>query len=299
MTTRSAGYQLLVIDPCRDTQALITQQVEGRGYSVITASDLASALSLVESMSPDIIMTDLFLADGAGLTLLQELSARREFCPVIAMAREAPEQTIVDVLRAGAVDYLHKPITEAELAQVLQRAKDVVPGDLVGIPGVRGAEYRLSVESDPTHIPGIISWLIKTTASALPPIRQLQLRGALQELLFNAIEHGNLEISGQDKHEALMEGRYEQLVTERRSRAELSERSVMVHIRHDRTAGQLVFRITDEGHGFNWRTLFERRDEVRESEAANGRGIFLTHALFPTLAYNDQGNEVTLTVPLS
>lgn len=295
---QQAAYRLLVVDPCQDTQDLITQQLQGRGYSVITASDRASAISLVDSASPDIIMTDLFLPDGTGLAMLQELSVHHEYCPVIAMALDAPEQTIVEALRAGAVDYLHKPIAEAELAQVLQRAKDVVPGDLVGLPGVRGAAHRLSVESDPVHIPGIISWLIKTTASAIPPIRQLQLRGALQELLFNAIEHGNLEISGQEKHQALMASRYEQLVAQRRSQARLRDRSVTIEVLHDRAAHQMVYRITDEGQGFNWQTLFDRRHEVHESEAANGRGIFLTHALFPALVYNDRGNEVSLTVPL-
>ena len=298
MTTTPGAYQLLVVDPCRDTQVIVTQQLQGRGYSVLTASDLTSAIGLIDSAAPDLIMTDLFLPERGGLTLLQELSARRAYCPVIAMAQEAPEQAIVEALRAGAVDYLHKPIDDAELAQVLQRAKDVVPGDLGELPGVRGAEYRLSMDSDPMHIPGIISWLIKTTASTFSPIRQLQLRGALQELLFNAVEHGNLEISGQEKHQALMEGRYEQLVAQRRSRAQLHARSVTLHILHDREAGQMVYRITDEGAGFNWHSLFGRSRDVTESGAANGRGIFLTHALFPALVYNDRGNEVTLTVPL-
>ena len=60
----------------------------------------------------------------------------------------------------------------------------------------------------------------------------------------------------------------------------------------------MVYRITDEGAGFNWHSLFGRSRDVTESGAANGRGIFLTHALFPALVYNDRGNEVTLTVPL-
>lgn len=289
----------MVVDPCRDTQARIRQQLQGRGYSIVTASDPDSAMTLIDSASPDIVITDLFLSEGTGLAFVKDLYARRELCPVVVMAQEAPEQTIVEALRAGAADYLHKPIDEAELALVLQRAKDVVPGDLVELPGIRSAEVRLSMDSDPAHIPRIVSWLIKTTASTFPPIRQLQLRGSLQELLFNAIEHGNLEISSEEKHQALMEGRYEQLVAKRRSEARLRDRKVDIHIRHDRTADHVVYRITDEGNGFNWRTLFERSHDVRESEAANGRGIFLTHALFPALVYNDRGNEVSLTLSLS
>lgn len=296
---QEVAYRLLVVDPCHETQALIDQQLQGRGYSITRASDPDSALTLIDSVAPDIIITDLFLSEGIGMAFMKDVHARRELCPVVVMAQEAPEQTILEALRAGAVDYLHKPICEAELAQVLQRAKDVVPGDLVDLPGVRGAEYRLLVDSDPACIPGIVSWLIKTTASPIFPIGQLQLRGALQELLFNAIEHGNLEISGQDKHQALMESRYEQLVAQRRAQARLRDRSVTIQILHDRTAHQMVYRITDEGNGFDWRTLFNCSHEARESEAASGRGILLTQALFPALVYNDRGNEVSLTVPLT
>jgi len=298
MTTTPAAYQLLVVDPCRDTKALISHQLQGRGFSIREVSDPASAIATLDSEFPDIVLTDLFLPEGAGLTLVEELFARREYCPVIAMAVGAPEQMILEALRAGAVDYLHKPITEAELAKVLQRAKDVVPGNFVDLPGICSADYRLSVDSDPAHIPGIVSWLIKTTASTFSSIRQLQLRGALQELLFNAIEHGNLEISGEEKCQALMEGQYEQLVVQRRSQARLRDRNVVIQILRDRGVDQMVYRITDEGSGFKWRALFERSHEVCESEAGNGRGIFLTRAWFPALVYNDRGNEVSLTVPL-
>ncbi len=299
MTMQQAAYQLLVVDPCQETQARIRQQLQGRGYTIISAPDPASAMTLVDSVSPDIVITDLFLREGTGMAFVKDLYARRELCPVIVMAQEATELAILEALRAGAVDYLHKPIAEAELAHVLQRAKDVVPDDLAALPGIRGADHRLSVDSDPAHIPGIVSWLLKTTASTLSPIRQLQLRGALQELLFNAVEHGNLEISNQEKQKALLDGQYGELLAKRRSQARLRDRSVNIHIVHDRAADHLVYRITDEGNGFKWRTLLDHAHESRESEAANGRGIFLTRAFFPALVYNERGNEVALTVPLS
>ncbi len=299
MTTQQAAYQLLVVDPSQETQARIGQQLQGRGYSVVAASDPDSAMTLIDSVAPDIVITDLFLREGTGMAFVKDLYARRELCPVIVMALEAPEQTILEAFRAGAVDYLHKPIAEAELAHVLQRAKDVIPDDLTDLPGIRSADYRLSVDSDPAHIPGIVSWLIKTTASTVSPIRQLQLRGALQELLFNAVEHGNLEISSQDKQKALLDGQYEKLVATRRSQAQLRDRSVTIHIVHDRAADRLVYRIIDEGKGFQWRTLLDHAHEARESEAENGRGIFLTRAFFPTMIYNERGNEVALTMPLS
>jgi anti-sigma regulatory factor (Ser/Thr protein kinase) len=145
----------------------------------------------------------------------------------------------------------------------------------------------------------VISWLVKTTASTLTPIRRLHLRGALQELLFNAVEHGNLEIHYQEKQKALMEGRYEQLLAHRLAQARLKNRRVIIHVLHDKDANSLVYRITDEGKGFKWRSLLMRSQEVCASEDTNGRGIFLARSFFPCLTYNERGNEVTITVPLA
>ena len=298
MTMPTTSDHLLVIDPCPDTQARIAEQLQGRGFSVVAASDPTTALTTIDMAAPDIVITDLFLPEATGLTLLKELKARHELCPVIVMAKDAPEPMIVQALRIGAADYLHKPVTEEELTHALQRARNLLPGDLADTPGLCRAEYRLTLDSDPTHIPAIISWLIKTTASTLPPIRRLHLRGALQELLFNAIEHGNLEIVYQEKQEALTEGRYEQLLARRLAQARLRDRRVRIHVVHDKDANSLVYGITDEGKGFKWRSLLSRSQEVCESEGANGRGIFLARSFFPCLAYNERGNEVTLTVPL-
>lgn len=298
MNTLETSDHLLVIDPCLDTQARIAQQLQGRGFSVVVASDLTTALTMIDMAAPDIVITDLFLPEATGLTVLKELKARHELCPVIVMAKDAPEPMIIQALRIGAADYLHKPVTGEELVLALQRAQNLMPGDLGDIPGVCRAEYRLTVDSDPTHVPAMISWLLRTTASILPPVRRLHLQGALQELLFNAIEHGNLEIVYREKQEALTEGRYEQLLACRLAQPRLRDRRVCIHVAHDTDANSLVYRITDEGKGFKWQSLLARSQEVCESEGVNGRGIFLARSFFPSLTYNELGNEVTLTVSL-
>ncbi|MGE0468478.1 MAG: hypothetical protein Nkreftii_002584 [Candidatus Nitrospira kreftii] len=298
MTTPDLSDQLLVVDSCLETQARIAQHLQGRGFSIVSTHDPVAALATIESAAPDIVLTDLFLPDAGGLRLVKELKARHDPRPVIVMAQDAPEPMILEALRVGAADYLHKPITEEELAHAIQRARGLLPGDLADLQGVCRSEYRLTMDSDPGHIPGIISWLMKTTASALPPMRRLHLQGALQELLFNAIEHGNLEIFYQEKQEALADGLYEQLLAQRLAQARLRDRRVIIHALYEKSGASLLYRITDEGKGFKWRSLLMRSQEVCESEDANGRGIFLTRSFFPGLAYNERGNEVTITVPL-
>ncbi|NJN69739.1 MAG: response regulator [Nitrospira sp.] len=298
MNMLDTSDHLLVIDSCPETQARIAQHLQGRGVCIVAVHDPATALATIDSAAPDIVLTDLFLPDAAGLRLVKELKARHDPCPVIVMARDAPEPMILEALRVGAADYLHKPIAEEELAHAVQRARGLLSGDLADVPGVCRSEYSLTVDSDPAHIPGIISWLMKTTASALPPMRRLHLQGALQELLFNAIEHGNLEIFYQEKQEALADGQYEQLLAQRLAQARLRDRWVTIHALYEKSSDSLLYRITDEGKGFKWRSLLTRSQDACELEAANGRGIFLTRSFFPSLAYNERGNEVTITVSL-
>lgn len=298
MLTTEPSDHLLIIDPCPETHALIVQHLQGRGFSVLAAQDPRAALATIDTAAPDIVLTDLFLPDAAGLALVKELKARQDPCPVIVMAQDAPESLILESLRAGAADYVHKPVTEEELAHAIQRVRGLLPGDLSDLPGLCRSEYRLTVDSDPAHIPGIISGLIKSTASTLPAIRRLHLQGALQELLFNAIEHGNLEIFYQEKQEALATGQYEQLLTQRLNQARLKDRRVTIHTLYDKAVNSLTYRITDEGKGFKWRTLLSRSQDMCGSEDVNGRGVFLTRSFFPSLAYNDCGNEVTITMPL-
>ena len=290
--------QLLVIDPCVETQSQIARYVQGRGFAVTSVPDPVVAMAKIEEAAPDVVITDMFLPGGAGVALVKELKARHETCPVIVMAQNAPERLIVEALRGGAFDYLHKPVAEEELYSVLQRAQDFLPCHPLDVPGARQFDYELTIDSDPGYIPGVISWLLKMTASALPPVQRIHIQGALQELLFNAVEHGNLEIQDLEKQEALASGCYDQLLAQRLAQPRLSARRVTIRVFHERSENHLEYRITDEGKGFPWRTVLARSQEIRESEGASGRGIVLTRAFFPSLTYNERGNEVTITVPL-
>lgn len=72
---------------------------------------------------------------------------------------------------------------------------------------------------------------------------------------------------------------------------------VIVHVLYERDAGQMVYRIVDEGAGLPWHRLLTQSGDAIGLEECSGRGIFLTRSLFPSLSYNERGNEATITVP--
>ncbi len=118
----------------------------------------------------------------------------------------------------------------------------------------------------------------------------------LREMLLNAIEHGNLEINFEEKTHALMTESYFDLIDERRRQDPYRNRQVTVDCLIERS--KIAFRITDEGQGFDHRSMIAKlTDETNDT--AHGRGIIMTIQEFDRVQYNAKGNSVTMVKYLS
>lgn len=115
----------------------------------------------------------------------------------------------------------------------------------------------------------------------------------LREMLMNAIEHGNLEISYAEKTEAQRDGTYMQLIRDRQKVEPYKSRRVTVEfsLNHKR----VWFRISDEGNGFDHEAMRAGEEErMRSLQESHGRGIALARVLFDVVRYNEKGNSVIL-----
>lgn len=117
----------------------------------------------------------------------------------------------------------------------------------------------------------------------------------IYEIIVNAIEHGNLEISFDEKQRALAQGKYETLINERAANKTLGARNVYVTMQI--TERDIHFIVEDEGAGFDWETvrekLFYRNHEALYRE--NGRGMFIAECYFDDISYNSKGNVAYLS----
>jgi anti-sigma regulatory factor (Ser/Thr protein kinase) len=137
----------------------------------------------------------------------------------------------------------------------------------------------------------LISYLYNTNRISSDDRSSLQM--TLMELLMNAVEHGNLEISYDEKTKWLMTGGdMMQLIAERKKDPKYRRRSVRISyvIQNNSSA----FRIEDDGDGFDWRAMLAKKDE--ENDGTHGRGISLSKSLVKKLKYNEKGNQVTFTI---
>lgn len=133
-------------------------------------------------------------------------------------------------------------------------------------------------------------------ARAFPDPERVEI--GLTELLVNAVEHGNLGITGDEKCALLERGELGIEIERRLAQPELSARRVRVTVW--RTDETIVAAIADEGSGFDWHEWIDRDAPESLSLDPNGRGILIARALsFDRLDYNERGNVVTAAVELT
>lgn len=114
----------------------------------------------------------------------------------------------------------------------------------------------------------------------------------IREIILNAIEHGNLNINFEEKTKAQEEKRYIELLMNRQN--EPDYRGKKVKIEASVTSDKVMYRISDEGPGFDHKTFLESTRHQVDETLAHGRGISMALQLFDKVQYNEKGNKVTL-----
>src|SRR5258706_12715251 len=108
--TPSAPAQVLVVDDEPDLRTLYELTLLREGYRVDAAGTLAEAWEQLESKKFDAVITDMRLPDGLGLDLLHRMLAQQRSERCILMTAYGSAENAVEALKAGAFDYLTKPV---------------------------------------------------------------------------------------------------------------------------------------------------------------------------------------------
>lgn len=113
---------VLVIDDEPDLRTLYELSLTREGYEIVTADSVAQALAALEQRSFHAVVSDMQLPDGLGLEVLRYLSnsQRAERCVVITAHGSA--ENAVEALKAGAFDYLSKPVDLKQFRSVVAQA---------------------------------------------------------------------------------------------------------------------------------------------------------------------------------
>jgi len=113
---------ILIVDDSPTDQHVISTALESHGYQTVIAGDGEEALSLAESRHPDVILMDIVMPGMNGFQATRKLARNpaTSGIPVVMVTSKNLETDRIWGLRQGAVDYLTKPVGEAELVATVQ-----------------------------------------------------------------------------------------------------------------------------------------------------------------------------------
>jgi len=108
------SLRVLVVEDEREIRELIRSSLGVEGFDVQTAVSISEAMAMIRHAPPDLVLLDLGLPDGDGIELVQQVR-RQHMLPILVVSARHQEAQKVQLLDAGADDYLVKPFSIDEL----------------------------------------------------------------------------------------------------------------------------------------------------------------------------------------
>jgi CheY-like chemotaxis protein len=294
------NHHVLLVDDDFANLRLLTQLLEPLNVEISLAASVQPALALLQTdnFDYDLILLERSLpgCDGLGLLRLLKRDPRFANIPVIMQTASAGPEQVTQGLEAGAAYYVTKPIQPDLLVALVRSAlseatdrRSIQPRERTTSPllnTLRDGKFRYRTLAEARAIACELSGLC-------PEPERVAL--GLTELMVNAIEHGNLEISYAEKSALCRANSWHVEVERRLALPQYTARAAHVHVH--RGPHSVEFSIRDEGRGFRWRDFLE--PDPSRAFAPNGRGIALARELaFARLEYKDPGNLVVAEVAL-
>jgi CheY-like chemotaxis protein len=292
---------ILVVDDEPLNREIIEHYLEDENYEITEASDGNEALEILNE-SPekfDVILLDRMMPNVSGIEVLKKMKqdATLSKIPVILQTARSTKEDIKEGIDEGAYFYLTKPFEEEMLLSMMRSAieerinylsyKESLSEGVSSLSMMQHGHFKFRTLDEAK----ILSMYL---AKSCPDPEKIIL--GLSELFINAIEHGNLGISYDDKTELNSENRWLEEVEKRLTSNEHKDKYVDVIF--DRNKENITIKITDQGQGFDWKEYMDFSPERVFDN--HGRGIASSNMMsLDELTYNDIGNEATAIILLN
>jgi CheY-like chemotaxis protein/anti-sigma regulatory factor (Ser/Thr protein kinase) len=290
---------ILVVEDDDITAGLIRHTLAGVGYCVWVETSVEDGWNRLQGREDmDVVLLDRGLPDMDGLELLRRLrgDARLRDIPVVLETTRHDPESVREGVAAGAYFYLPKPLQPPLLLAVVQAAQERRREQLDAQAALRGAGRALLYMDSGTFRYRTLDEareLAHGLARVFPDPARVLL--GLQELLINAVEHGNLGIGYDEKTALVLADRWHEEVLRRQLDPVLGRRQVTVYLSRDECTLSLL--IQDEGAGFDWHPYLELAPE--RAFDPHGRGIAMARMTsFDSLDYLGCGNAVQVSMEL-
>lgn len=263
---------------------------------VIYAEDGAAAMRMIADSLPDLVVTDMVMPNLDGLRLVEAMKKDYPLIPVIIMTAVGSEETAVQALKVGAASYVPKRRLAQSLVEtcrlVLRVADDTRNVSRLLVHRTEQADFKFSLENDLSLLAAVVAYIQQTMRAMglFDEAERMRIGIALEEVLLNAMFHGNLELSSSLREDD-EKPTYHELARIRAKDQPFCERRIFFEARLSPAA--VEFTIRDQGSGFNPKNLPDPTDPANLNRVS-GRGLLLMHTFMDEVGFNDVGNQVRL-----
>ena len=117
-----ATKRILIVDDEPNIGLSLQMILEGEGYAVVICRTAAEFRSRLTTIRPDVCLLDVRLPDGNGIDLLRLLRDKDDQIPIIMISGHGTIANAVEAIRAGAFDFLEKPLSRDKVLVVIKNA---------------------------------------------------------------------------------------------------------------------------------------------------------------------------------
>lgn len=118
------SLRILIVDDEETLREDLAQILTQEGYECATAGTAREAEELFERFAPQLVLCDIYLPDGDGITLLSKMIQENMEVQVIMLTAFSTVENAVESFRKGAVDYILKPIVVEDVIQRVRKVKE-------------------------------------------------------------------------------------------------------------------------------------------------------------------------------
>jgi DNA-binding response OmpR family regulator len=287
---------VLIVDDEQALRSVLAKMLIDEGCRVLTAADGTDAQAVLQA-NPEpisVVILDWMMPQMTGIELLRWMKKQPhiEHIPVIMLTALDDPERIKEGIDAGAFYYLIKPFQRSLLQSILRAAVSDYHSTRQLLDRLKQCARPLAFMDEGTFRFRTLAeaeQLAVMIASATPEPEHAMV---IAEILLNAVEHGNLGITYEDKGRLVEDSTWHEEIERRLALPENQRKYAVVRMKRD--GNNLRIEIEDQGPGFD----FERYAQVDESRLFDnhGRGIAIARSALK-VEFVEPGNKVIVTIP--
>ncbi len=317
MANRPLVKVLIVEDQAdvRDTIRLGLRTIRQFKFEFVEAVHGKDGMRCLKSRyTPDLIIADLMMPEMDGFTFIKTVKQEKkyQYIPIIVLSAKSSGEDISRALQLGAIDYLFKPFEYEDLSRIVRNIE--IGLQLKTADKVHSLKEQLEDRQQEWETIRALEvsrvFKVKKTDNILslcglftiyfPKDKRNVLYMGLNEIILNAIVHGNLELPSAIKDKESGSRIFKEKIKEREKLAPYKDREVTVTLAQFSNSIQID--VLDQGLGFDPSDLKNSAKDPESLLSPHGRGITMTKFAFDVVEFDfpeQGGTQATLITRLT